>query len=76
MSWPSEPERCNYAVAPEEDACIKMTLDANSAVTMTAVTGAEVMRTILDSTDASAFVPIMVRILFTGPGPRGLPSVA
>jgi hypothetical protein len=45
-------------------------------VTMTAVTGAEVVRTILDSTDASAFVPVMVRILFTGPGPRGLPSVA
>ncbi len=53
-----------------------MTLDANSAVTMTAVTGAEVVRTILDSTVASAFVPVMVRILFTEPGPRGLPSVA
>lgn len=53
-----------------------MTLDASSAVTMTAATGTEVVKTMLDSTVASAFVPVMVRILFIGPGPRGLPSVA
>jgi hypothetical protein len=63
-------------VAPREGVRIRITLDANSAVTMTAVTGAEVVRTILDSTEASAFVPVMVRTLFSGPGPRELPDVA
>jgi len=53
-----------------------MTLDANSAVTITAVTGAEVVRTMLASVDAIVLVPVMVRTLFSGPGPRELPDVA
>lgn len=63
-------------VAPREGVHIKMTLDANSAVTITAVTGAEVVRTMLASVDAIVLVPVMVRTLFSGPGPRELPDVA
>ena len=76
MSRRRKSERCNYTVAPEEGACIRITLDANSAVTITAVTGAEVIRTVLASIDAIVLVPVMVRTLFSGPGPRGLPCVA
>lgn len=72
----SASDRCNYTVAPEEGVCIRITLDANSAVTMTAATGAEVIRTMLDNTEPSAFVHIMVRTLFSRPGPRELPSAA
>jgi len=53
-----------------------ITLNANSAAAMTAAAGAEVIRTMLDKTEPSAFVHIMVRTLFSGPGPRELPFVA
>jgi len=52
------------------------TLDANSATMMTAIVGAEVVRTIPAITEAMVLVPIMVRILFTGSSPRELPVVA
>lgn len=63
-------------VAPREGVRIKLTLNANSATRMTAIVGAEVVRTIPANTDASVLIPIMVRTLFTGSGPRELPCVA
>lgn len=64
------------AVAPREGVRIMITLNANSATMITASVGAEVVRTVPAMTDARAFVPVMVRILVTGSGPRELPCVA
>jgi len=64
------------AVAPREGVRIMMTLNANSATMLTATVGAEVVRTVPAIIDARAFVPVMVRILITGSGPRELPFVA
>jgi hypothetical protein len=63
-------------VAPREGVRIRITLNANSATMITATVGAEVVRTVLAIIDARAFVPVMVRSLFTGSGPRELPGVA
>lgn len=65
-----------HNIAPREGARIRITLNANSATMLTAIVGAEVVRMIPAITDAMAFVPIMIRLLFTGSGFRELPSVA
>ena len=63
-------------VGPREGVHIMITLNANSATEITATVGAEVVRTVPAITDASTFVPVMVRIFVTGSGTRELPCVA